>query len=959
MSLGRRVPESRALMMVIEPKNGRLALPALSSDQERHASLVGGSATRSPQEISRVDNETGPAWPIGRVRRLPLGEEGRILAASERLSGESGQLGKRGEPGELGMPHSSTVRVVKGRENRHPTPAGKREKAKIVSEPSLSWEEPRLLRQTGTVRPELAIPVKDFRGRPVRMVQVSKAGQRNFFERLSDVFRPRELVLVPVGASNVSRSARPAVPIENFSRFAGLGNFGDGRREKRLNNPMRPIVKELKTEDGMEKKEEAGSGGFLGLGRLVRPKRVSLIAEPKLSEQAERRSGGRTLQVLTEASEIAVGNNQPAVETTVAVGRPDSWQRGRQSSGRAGGQQRRVAAEVATKEDGSATGRRVNRLGKGRTLSRRSFVRLSALAAAGAAAAACAPRTTQPEVPASPTDTPAPTGTRRPTATLERTASPTPVERKATPTVIQKRATPTATPIPATATPSPEKLEKIQAEQVRIQQEQEMKARLDSSPQLKWQNQETVDSLSSEDEETQRSIGDQVNALRVCADKWVRERKLGVTNLVVDKAGLVYFKQTDGTALVALQLVDKEGVGDYAPGGLILALDSKRSAELNRLVTIAYEKADQLPAEQRPEPTFITFGVDGLLGTDSEGKPVIADSLAWQVDQGTLVALRKEMMVGWVNPRHIGKRAGSEQRELYPGWELTQQGKTAYLDQDPKKLTEAQRKQWRLFYETTDPLALDLKKQGATIDFKPQILNSSTIQDKNGRIVALWNGKRGVWAEARILNIGIDRQDYSLSCESAASAMIAQYFVPTPPDDYPNWEEYFAGIEKADNPDFGYCGDIDGGLSISCDKPGLGYGVHAGPIAQRFKEAGFNAEAVSGVDLEWVKKQLDQSFPLVVWVSYKDNPTVEKRQDKQGREYTVVLGEHATTVIGYWVDSYQEGGQTVKKTTYVVNDPVGKGSQYPVIGFWNWKLFNNMAVVVKGYRDNRESKSMP
>ncbi|MFH1705987.1 MAG: C39 family peptidase, partial [Patescibacteria group bacterium] len=492
-------------------------------------------------------------------------------------------------------------------------------------------------------------------------------------------------------------------------------------------------------------------------------------------------------------------------------------------------------------------------------------------------------------------------------------------------------------------------------EDPKVREEGERQTRLAVSPQLVWLSPEDKNRLLHESNPNKDDVEKQTNALRLCAQKWVQEKEFGYAGGVVNRAKLVVFNREDGTVLVGLELVDPRGVGDYAPGNLVFALNVEQSVEKEILIPISYQEADALPTERRPEPTFVTVNVDGLLGTDLEGNPITADGLA--LEDGTFVAYRKEMKIGRINPRHIGKRAGSDQSETYPGWELTKQGRTAYVEQNPSGLTEEQRRQWKLFYEDIEPETAELKKQGAVINFDFQSsIFPSVVEGENGQAMAVWSSKKGTWLEAKILPVKTDKQDKSLSCESSAAGMIAQYFNPNPPKDYSTWEEYIMSIPLNCNPDKGYRGAINGGLSTSCDAAaGLGYGVHAEPVAKILQKAGLDAEAVYSVDFNWLKEQIDNGSLAVVWVSGKTDPLVEWHQDDDESKYYTILGEHAITVVGYFVDRHQEGEKTVEKTFFVTNDPTS-GTQYPVAGFYNWGLFNNMTLVVRGLNNRREPK---
>jgi uncharacterized protein YvpB len=185
------------------------------------------------------------------------------------------------------------------------------------------------------------------------------------------------------------------------------------------------------------------------------------------------------------------------------------------------------------------------------------------------------------------------------------------------------------------------------------------------------------------------------------------------------------------------------------------------------------------------------------------------------------------------------------------------------------------------------------------------------------------------------MNIPPDAQDLSLSCESSAAKMAAQYFKPNPPAGFTDWEWYFIKtIPRHCNPHRGYRGKIDGTVSVGCADPN-GYGTYAEPVAEALTNAGVPASVEYGVDYQRIAREVRRNHPVIVWVSGRpDAPTYEVDPETQA-EYMLLLGEHVWLVIGVSADN----------KSFLVNDPAG-GLQYWVYAFPRWDVFRGMSVVV-------------
>jgi len=188
-----------------------------------------------------------------------------------------------------------------------------------------------------------------------------------------------------------------------------------------------------------------------------------------------------------------------------------------------------------------------------------------------------------------------------------------------------------------------------------------------------------------------------------------------------------------------------------------------------------------------------------------------------------------------------------------------------------------------------------------------------------------------------ILSVPIDAQDFSLSCESSASAMVAAYFKPEPPAGFSNWEEYFVKTIPLDcNPHKGFRGKIDGYLSTSCEAPN-GYGVYAEPVAAALNKVGISAIVEYGVDYLGVAQAVKDGYPVIVWISGKSVEPEYETDPETGQKYPLLLGEHVWVVIGVSSDN----------KNFLINDP-WQGRQYWSNNFPRWDVFEGMRVIVKG-----------
>jgi uncharacterized protein YvpB len=136
------------------------------------------------------------------------------------------------------------------------------------------------------------------------------------------------------------------------------------------------------------------------------------------------------------------------------------------------------------------------------------------------------------------------------------------------------------------------------------------------------------------------------------------------------------------------------------------------------------------------------------------------------------------------------------------------------------------------------------------------------------------------------------QQAHNLSCESRSAVDVLRFHGIEVSE-----AAFLASLPRHSNPEFGFVGDVD-------DTPGqlppAGYGVHAGPVAERLTAFGLPSEALRGKDLAWLRGEIAAGRPPIIWAtSLLDAPAVVVRIDAAGRSFEAVRGEHTFVAFGY------------------------------------------------------------
>lgn len=181
--------------------------------------------------------------------------------------------------------------------------------------------------------------------------------------------------------------------------------------------------------------------------------------------------------------------------------------------------------------------------------------------------------------------------------------------------------------------------------------------------------------------------------------------------------------------------------------------------------------------------------------------------------------------------------------------------------------------------------------------------------------------------EAEIEGVYGYAQGYNLTCEARSAVDWARFY------DADIGEMDFQGeLPLSDNPNTGFVGYYDDPMGRL---PPQSYGVHAAPVAQTLQAFGVGAAAVSGYELNDLRRQVAGGNPIIVWVVgntwWGGTPVVYSAED--GSTVTVVRYEHTAILLGY--DEY---GVTLLD-----------GSQVYWRGYEtflaSWQVLGNMAVI--------------
>jgi uncharacterized protein YvpB len=149
---------------------------------------------------------------------------------------------------------------------------------------------------------------------------------------------------------------------------------------------------------------------------------------------------------------------------------------------------------------------------------------------------------------------------------------------------------------------------------------------------------------------------------------------------------------------------------------------------------------------------------------------------------------------------------------------------------------------------------------------------------------AVANGSDGVF----VSGVPFYTQQRNLSCEYA-SLYIATAAYGNGISEY----AFDEAVGWADNPHWGYRGDINGWWGNTTD-----YGVYAEPLANVLPAFGFSGEVFyGGSDPSYLISKLDADIPVLVWLGLWGDQRVIL--ESQGVPYMVTAGMHVVVAYGY------------------------------------------------------------
>ena len=158
---------------------------------------------------------------------------------------------------------------------------------------------------------------------------------------------------------------------------------------------------------------------------------------------------------------------------------------------------------------------------------------------------------------------------------------------------------------------------------------------------------------------------------------------------------------------------------------------------------------------------------------------------------------------------------------------------------------------------------------------------------------------------ALILDAPIYKQAHSLSCESSAAAMAANFYGVGVEE-----ETIVNALPRHDNPHLGFRGNIDGPYGGIED-----YGVYAEPIRQILAQFGLEVEHLTG-GIDEIKTHIRQGRVVIAWVTYNlQVQTPQQVATSDGQIVTLIPYQHAVLIAGYnanglWINDPYSGTQT-------------------------------------------------
>ncbi|MCK5268211.1 MAG: C39 family peptidase [Spirochaetes bacterium] len=192
--------------------------------------------------------------------------------------------------------------------------------------------------------------------------------------------------------------------------------------------------------------------------------------------------------------------------------------------------------------------------------------------------------------------------------------------------------------------------------------------------------------------------------------------------------------------------------------------------------------------------------------------------------------------------------------------------------------------------------------------------------------------------EITLMDIPLDWQDDSLSCEAASLKMALNYKGAAVSEDDIMGKIGSDLRSRQGNiwsdPNQLYVGDIDGKMCST------GYGVHWRPVAKAANHWR-DAEAFSSWSLQDLTRELEAGNPVVIWGTMPVETLTDCSWHAFEGEYIKTYQEtHVRLAVGFI-------GDAVNPEKIIINDPLAGKLYWPTPYFLtNWQAFNYSGVVV-------------
>ncbi len=282
-------------------------------------------------------------------------------------------------------------------------------------------------------------------------------------------------------------------------------------------------------------------------------------------------------------------------------------------------------------------------------------------------------------------------------------------------------------------------------------------------------------------------------------------------------------------------------------------------------------------SRRRPPRLFVWLALGGVVVIILAGAQL--GLWSWQ-QAGQIQALRREVLV-----QHSEQGEAREQL-------ATLQATAAALEQHLASNPQPQGGSMDLVPEKVADAGQLVELQSSLEQIRNRVDRAeAALEEALGRIQVLEGtadlAPEPLPAQARLV-VPLQKQSHSLSCESSAAAMAAQYHgVPL------TEAQVLAALPRAENPHLGFRGNVDGPPGGIKD-----YGVYAGPILEILSTHGLKARPVEG-GLKGIKAAIARGNPVVAWITYNCQVSTPVTRTVDGQVVRLVPYQHTVVITGY------------------------------------------------------------